>query len=74
MISIGAVEALSSYKGDQTSANPEFVHLVAEKNVRLSMDDIRKRSPILKEMEDQGQIKIVGALYDMNSGAVEFLD
>jgi carbonic anhydrase len=69
-----AVEALSSYKGDQTSANPEFVHLVAEKNVRLSMDDIRKRSPILKEMEDQGQIKIIGALYDMNSGTVEFLE
>ena len=69
-----AVEALSSYKGDQTSANPEFVHRVAEKNVRLSIRDIRERSPILKGMEDEGQIKIIGALYDMNSGAVEFLD
>jgi carbonic anhydrase len=47
---------------------------VAEKNVRLSMDDIRKRSPILKEMEDQGQIKIVGALYDMKTGRVDFLE
>ena len=69
-----AVEALSSYKGDQTSANPEFVHLVAAKNVRLSMRHIRERSPILKGMEEQGQIKIIGALYDMNSGTVEFLD
>jgi carbonic anhydrase len=69
-----AVEALSSYKGDQTSANPEFVHLVTEKNVRLSMNDIRERSPILKGMEAQGQIKIVGALYDMKTGTVEFLD
>jgi len=69
-----AVEALSSYKGEQTSANPEFVHLVAAKNVRLSMRDIRERSSILKGMEEQGQIKIIGALYDMNSGAVEFLD
>ena len=69
-----AVEALSSYKGDQTSANPEFVHLVAEKNIRLSMRDIRERSSILKGLEEQGQIKIIGALYDMNSGTVEFLD
>jgi carbonic anhydrase len=69
-----AVAALSDYNGDQISANPEFVHLVTEKNVRISMDDIRKRSPILKEMEDQGQIKIVGALYDMQSGVIEFLD
>jgi carbonic anhydrase len=69
-----AVEALSSYKGDQTSANPEFVHLVAEKNIRLSMNDIRERSPILKGMETQGQLKIVGALYDMKTGRVDFLD
>jgi len=69
-----AVEALSSYKGDQTSANPEFVHLVAEKNIRLTMRDIRERSSILKGLEEQGQIKIIGALYDMNSGTVEFLD
>ncbi len=69
-----AVEALSSYEGEKTSSNDEFVHLVAEKNVRLSMDDIRQRSAILREMEAQGQIQIVGALYDMNTGAVEFLD
>ena len=69
-----AVDSLSSYEGDQTSANPEFVHLVTEKNVRLSIDDIRQRSPILKEMEEQGQLKIAGALYDMDTGAVEFFD
>ncbi len=69
-----AVESLSGYEGDQTSANPEFVHLVAEKNVRLTMDRIRKRSPILKGMEDQGQIEITGALYDMKTGTIEFLD
>jgi len=68
------VDALSGYTGDKTSANPEFVHLVAEKNVRLTMDRIRKRSPILKGMEKEGQIKIVGALYNMKTGKVEFLD
>ena len=69
-----AVEALSNYGGDQTSTNPEFVHLVAEKNIQLAMRDIRERSSILKGLEEQGQIKIIGALYDMNSGTVEFLD
>lgn len=69
-----AVESLSDYEGEQSSSNPEFVHLVAEKNVRLSMDDIRESSPILREMENQDQIAIIGALYDMHTGAVQFLD
>lgn len=69
-----AIDALSDYEGDQTSANPEFVHLVTEKNVQLSIQDIRVRSPILKQMEEQGQIKISGALYDMKTGKIDFLD
>jgi carbonic anhydrase len=69
-----AVDSLSDYEGEPSSSNPEFVHLVAEKNVRLSMDDIRERSPILNEMENEGQIVIIGGLYDMETGVVEFLD
>jgi carbonic anhydrase len=69
-----AIASLSGYEGEQTSSNAEFVHLVAEKNVRLSMDDIRGRSAILKAMEAEGKIQIIGALYDMNTGTVEFLD
>jgi carbonic anhydrase len=69
-----AVEALASYEGDKTSENPEFVHKVSEKSVRLTIADIRERSPVLKEMEDAGELKIVGALYDMDSGVIDFLD
>ena len=69
-----AVESVSGYKGDKSSNNPEFVHMVAEKNIRLTVEDIRTRSPILKEMEEAGEIKIVGAMYDMDTGEVEFLD
>jgi carbonic anhydrase len=69
-----AVDALSDYKGDKTSANPEFVHLVTEKNVRITMADLLKRSSVLRELEAQGQIKVAGALYDMNTGAITFLD
>jgi len=69
-----AIEALSSYKGDKTSKNADFVHEVTKKNVLLTIADIRTRSPILKQMEDAGEIKIVGALYDMHTGEVDFLD
>ena len=69
-----AVESVAGYKGDKSSNNPGFVHMVAEKNVRLTIEDIRTRSPILKEMEDEGKIKIVGAMYSMDTGEVEFLE
>jgi carbonic anhydrase len=38
------------------------------------VNEIRKNSPILKEMEDKGEIKIVGAIYNMESGKVEFFE
>ena len=69
-----AVAALSSYEGVKTSKNPDFVHKVTEKNVRLTIADIRKQSPVLKQMEDAGDIKIVGGLYDMATGEIDFLD
>ena len=67
-----AVKAVK-YKGDRSSANEEFVHLVCEQNVRHTIDQIRKKSPILAEMEEKKQLKIVGAVYDMDTGAVELL-
>jgi len=42
-------------------------------NVELSMERIRKESPILKEMEKNGEIKIVGASYNVSNGVVTFL-
>lgn len=62
------------YQGDRTSKNQEFVHMVSESNVRNTIEKIRMNSPILKEMEDNGEIKIKGALYDMDNGKVSILD
>ncbi len=62
------------YDGDRTSNNQEFVAKVAQSNVENTIDQIRAKSPILKEMETRGEIKIVGAVYDMDSGIVTFLD
>lgn len=62
------------YQGARTSANKDFVHMVCESNVINTMDQIRLGSPILKEMEDNGEIKIIGAVYDMDNGKVTFLN
>lgn len=56
----------------RNSSNTEFVNNVAQMNVSLTIDRIRKESPVLAEMEAEGAIKIVGAMYDVASGAVHF--
>ncbi len=56
--------------GEVTDA---FIEKVNVKNIELSIERLRNESPILKEMESNGEIKIVGAVYDVNSGKVSFL-
>ncbi len=68
-----AVE-LVEYEGVRDANNQEFVHMVSERNVKHTIEQIRLRSSILKEMEDKGDIKIVGALYDMDNGKVNFIE
>ncbi len=63
----------SKYDGDKTSSNEEYVHLVCVNNVLNTIEQIRLKSPILKEMEAAGEIKIVGGVYDMDTGKVDFL-
>src|SRR5690606_34788291 len=66
--------AAPSDKNLRNSKNPEFVDSVAEKNVQLTIDSIHQESPILSEMEKNGDIKIVGAMYDINTGAITFFE
>lgn len=68
-----AVNASTAFKGKQDSSNPEYVDHVISENVRLNVEAIRDRSPILREMEEQGKITIVGAVYDMATGRVNYL-
>jgi carbonic anhydrase len=56
----------------RNSKNIDFVNTVAKKNVELTIDNIRKQSPVLQEMEDAGEIDIVGAMYDIKDGSVTF--
>jgi carbonic anhydrase len=69
-----AVQACSHFKGEKTSASPEFVDLVIRENIKLTVANIRKQSPVLREMEENKEIKIVGAYYDMDIGVVTFFE
>lgn len=69
-----AVAMSQDFAGEKTSANPLFVRRVAENNVRHALGRIRTQSAILKEMEEQGQIKIVGAFYRLTDGTLEFVE
>jgi carbonic anhydrase len=70
-----AVEsARVSFRGEAVSSNPAFVEAVCDENVRLAIRELRRRSPILKEMEAKGEIMIVGGVYDMESGKVDFFE
>jgi carbonic anhydrase len=55
------------------SANKDFVDKVIVQNVRQTIADVRKDSPLLAEMEASGQIKIVGGIYDLQTGRVTLL-
>jgi carbonic anhydrase len=63
-----------NFKGETKSSNPEFIETVCHTNVELMVNEIRKNSPILKEMENKGEIKIIGAMYDIAGGKVEFFE
>ncbi len=59
--------------GELNSSNSEFVAKTVENNVKLTMDRIREKSPILNEMEANGEISIVGGVYNLHTGKVEML-
>ncbi len=57
---------------NRTGSNEAFVKNVTEINVYLTIDRIRRESPIIAELEQKGAIKIVGGLYDVENGRVAF--
>jgi carbonic anhydrase len=58
--------------GERSTSNPVFVNAVARTNVDLTVQTIRTRSAVLAELERAGAIKIVSAMYHLETGAVEF--
>lgn len=64
----------TAYEGERTASNYAFVDAVARTNIEFTIRDIRTHSPVLSGLEKVGKIKIVGAMYDVSSGAVDFYD
>ena len=60
------------YDGEKSSKNYDYVDLVAKENVILAIEEIKLKSPVLKEMYDNGEIDIVGCMYNLNDGKVEY--
>lgn len=69
-----AVYAVKEPKDEslRNSKNLDFVNEVAKVNVEMTMENIRQRSAVLKEMENDGSIAIVGGMYDIADGSVTF--
>lgn len=67
-------QAAKGFEGDMTAQNAKFVTAVCRQNVENVVTEIRVKSPILKEMEIKGEIIIIGAVYDMETGVVHFFD
>lgn len=67
-----AVDDEQTIKAHRNSGNNEFVEKVAAINVNRSVKSIIERSPILKEMAEEGQIGIIGGIHDITTGIVTF--
>lgn len=68
-----AVQISTKSKGPRSSKNRLLVHEVSENNVLFALEKIKKDSPLLNSMFENGEIDIRGAVYDMDTGVVNFL-
>jgi len=66
-----AVQA-TRYDGERTASNYSFVDAVARKNVEMTLAEIRRDSPVLAKLEADHAIVLRGAMYNLETGAVEF--
>ena len=57
----------------RNSSNGEFVERVAHENVARTVAAIAERSAVLRDMKENGDIEIVGGMYDISNGRVTFL-
>ena len=64
--------AKTKYDGDKSSKNLEYVDLVSKENVLMAIENIKLRSPVLKEMLDNNEIMIAGCMYNISDGTIEF--
>jgi carbonic anhydrase len=69
-----AIEQETETKTERNEKNETFLRNVTVNNVFITVKKVREQSPILHEMEETGQIKIIGGLYDVDTGHVTFFE
>jgi carbonic anhydrase len=70
----GNAIAATPYDGEKSGKNDDYVNRVAATQVRQTLTLIRERSPVLRGLEQEGKIRIVGSMYDLGTGRVTLLD
>ena len=69
-----AIEMETETKTDRTDKNEVFLRNVTVNNVFITVKKVREQSSILQEMEQKGEIKIIGGVYDVDTGQVTFFE
>ena len=71
---VAKIQPAIAASGSGTSKDHAYVDKVGEQNVQLAMKEIREKSPVVKEMLDSGAVRMVGGMYDLETGAVTFYE
>ena len=69
-----AVYAVEDVEGPRTSANKAFVEAVTHENVEMTVRNLVDRSPILRGLVERGDLVVVGAMHDVATGRVTFME
>ena len=69
-----AITQETETKENRTGSNLTFVHNVTRNNVFNTVQKVKEQSKILLELEQSNQIKIIGGLYDLDTGQVTFYE
>jgi carbonic anhydrase len=69
-----AIYAVDGHDGERTSKNITFVNAVAEENVQQTVQNILDRSPVMKNLVDEGKLLVVGAMHDVATGQITWYD
>lgn len=69
-----AVYAVRDVPGERNSKNTAFVNKVAHTNVEMTVNNIIERSAVMRSLVEKGELLVVGAMYNVATGNVEFMD
>lgn len=69
-----AIETTKQMSGNEETEGADFENAVVLQNVKNMVKAVRHGSEILSELENEGKIKIVGAIFSLETGEVEFIN